>query len=520
MRNAWDISGPMSKPIIAIVGRPNVGKSTLFNRLVGRRDAIVEDQPGVTRDRQYGEGHVLDRRFVAIDTGGFEPVTEDLMLTAMREQAEIAIDEADVIIMVFDGQAGLLPADREIARLLQRSGKAVHFAVNKIDGVRHDPLTAEFWELGMEALWPISAQHGGGVYDLFEAVSEDLPEDGGDDDHEEGVVKVAVVGKPNAGKSTLLNKMLGEERLIVSDVPGTTRDSIDSPLERVDEAGERRRYVMIDTAGVRRRKWIKTTVEKISIVRTFKSIDRADVCLLLIDATEGVTDQDQKIARLVSDKGRGCVVLVNKWDAIEDKDNRTFGAFVKELKNDLRFVAWAPILSISALTGQRVHKIMTLVDKAAANRVRRVKTGELNRFVAATLRTHTPPVHKNRRFKVFYATQVSVAPPIFVLWVNDSQALSPSYQRFLLNRLREQFDFEGTPVKLVARQRPVRNKEERLEEARLAAAARAVLGDAEEDEDVWVGVDEVEGEELEAMTWDDDEDDLEVQIDDWDDDDT
>ena len=475
----------MSKPILAIVGRPNVGKSTLFNRLVGRRNAIVEDTPGVTRDRQYGEGEVLNKKFVAVDTGGFEPESVDRLLVAMRGQAQIAIDEADVILVVFDGQSGLLPADREITRMIQRSGTPVHFAVNKIDGVRHDPLVAEFWELGVHDLWPISAQHGGGVYDLFEALAGDLP-DNTDEEVESDVVKVAVVGKPNAGKSTLLNKLLGEDRVIVSDVPGTTRDSIDTALERVDEEGVQHRYIVIDTAGVRRRKWIRTAVEKISIVRTFKAIDRADVCLLVVDALEGITDQDQKIARLVSDKGRACVVLVNKWDAVPEKDDRTFGTLVKQLQYDLGFVGWAPILSISALSGQRVHKVMALVDQAAANRRKRIGTGELNRFLAQVLQQHTPPVHKNRRLKVYYGTQVASGPPIFVLWVNDSDALSPTYQRFLMNRMREQWDFEGTPIKVVARVRASRSKEERLEAGR-GAPIRPDTVDSHEPGSVWVG---------------------------------
>ncbi|PIE14702.1 MAG: ribosome biogenesis GTPase Der, partial [Proteobacteria bacterium] len=390
----------MSKPIIAIVGRPNVGKSTLFNRLVGKRTAIVEDVPGVTRDRQYGDGEVLGREFLAIDTGGFDPAAEDKLLAAMRDQAEIAMAEADVIVAIFDGKAGLTPADREITRLLNRGAKPVHYAVNKIDGFRHEPLVAEFWELGVDMLWPISAQHGAGVLDLFEAVAATLPEPRqGQQEVGEDVIKVAVVGKPNAGKSTLLNQLLGEERLLVSDVPGTTRDSIDTWLEveAADEGSPARRYLMIDTAGVRRRKWIKSAVEKISVVRTFKSIDRADVCLLLIDATEGVTDQDAKIARLIADKGRGCVILLNKWDAVPDKSDRTIGEAVRDVRASLGFISWAPILSISAKTGQRAHKIMGLVDATEANRRRRISTGELNRFLDDLVQTHQPPIHNNRR---------------------------------------------------------------------------------------------------------------------------
>jgi len=450
----------MSKPIVAIVGRPNVGKSTLFNRLVGQRTAIVEDSPGVTRDRHYGDADLLGREAIVVDTGGFEPETDDAMLRAMREQAQLAIDEADVVLMVFDGRAGLLPADGEITRMLVQSGKPVHYVVNKIDGARHDPLVAEFWELGVPELWPVSAEHGAGVYDLLEAVLETLPPEGEDEVEEaDEVTRVAVIGKPNAGKSTLLNRLLGEERLLVSDVPGTTRDSIDSELVVTGEDGEPRRYLLIDTAGVRRRKWIKTTVEKISVVRTFKSIDRADVCLLLIDALEGVTDQDAKLASLIDDKGRACVLLLNKWDAVADKDDRTIGEFVKSLRHDLGFVSWAPILSISALTGQRVHKLLEIVDRVAANRTRRVSTGELNRTVEELIQLHTPPVHKQRRLKIYYASQVSVRPPTFVLWVNDTEAMSETYLRFLKNRLRERWDFEGTPIKVAVRQRKSKERE-------------------------------------------------------------
>ncbi|MFT7580083.1 MAG: GTP-binding protein [Myxococcota bacterium] len=462
----------MSKPLVAIVGRPNVGKSTLFNRLVGRRSAIVEDQPGVTRDRQYGDAEFMGRTFMLIDTGGFEPETADPMLKLMREQAQLAIDEADTVILLFDGQVGLLAADREIAQMLKRSGKVVHYVVNKIDGTRHEALSAEFWELGVHELWNISAQHAGGVYDMMEAVLDGLP-DMDDDDYEadEDLIKVAVVGKPNAGKSTLLNRMLGEERMLVSPTPGTTRDSIDAwvTIPAKDEDSEPRRYMMIDTAGVRRRKWIRTTVEKISIVRTFKSIDRADVCLLLIDATEGVTDQDAKIARMISDKGKACVILLNKWDLVDAKEEGVYGDFIKEVKNDLGFVSWAPIVTISAKSGQRSHKIMDLVDMAFANWIQRVPTGALNRTLESILQSHTPPVYKNRRLKFLYATQVTSRPPTIILWVNDAEAVQESYMRFLSNRFRQTFVLEGTPLKLAARTRKSNTKNDEKDEARKQA---------------------------------------------------
>ncbi len=451
------------KPVVAIVGRPNVGKSTLFNRLVGHRAAIVEDFPGVTRDRQYGDAEVLGAEFILVDTGGFEPETNDEMLQLMRSQAEIAIGEADVVIMMFDCRAGLLPADREITQMLKRTDKRVHYAVNKVDGPRHDPLVGEFWELGIHELWPISAQHAHGVLDLMEAVIADFPE-GYDveEEREEGVIRVAVVGKPNAGKSTLVNRFLGEERMLVSDVPGTTRDAIDSRIERPNpvEGGPPRKYLIIDTAGVRRRKWIKTTVEKISIVRTFKSIDRADVCLLLIDAKEGVTDQDAKIARLIADKGKACVLLINKWDAIE-KDEATHGVYVKAIRSSLSFVDYAPVMTMSAMTGQRTHKIFETIDLADMNHMRRVSTGELNRIIDRLYQTHNPPIYKGRRLKIYYATQVSVRCPTFILFVNDPDALATSYKRFILNRLREHFDFTGTPIKLAPRKRSQKQDRER-----------------------------------------------------------
>ncbi len=537
------------KPILAIVGRPNVGKSTLFNRLVGRRIAIVQDMPGVTRDRHYGDGDMLGRQFICIDTGGFEPETTDDMLQAMRRQAQVAIEEADVIIAVFDGRAGLLPADREITRMLQRTGKPVHYAVNKIDGARHEALAAEFWELGVDMIWSISAQHGAGVLDLMEVVIEDLPElvDDVPEDLPEHS-RIAVVGKPNAGKSTLINRMLGEDRLLASDVPGTTRDSIDTWLElppdrqaiaaaeaalaeaevalaagddadedaawdapgetdfelipfsddewesgeaaqgwedggeadfdwpeevaeadaaesdaptdeqihaerlaALERARQPRRYLLIDTAGVRRRKWIRTALERYSIVQSFKSIDRADVALLMLDATSGVTDQDAKLAGLVQAKGRGAIILVNKWDAVPDKDTYTAGRYVKELREALKFMSYAPILFISALSGQRVHRILATVDRVSHNRERRVPTGELNRFLTRLTQKFQPPSHKGRRLNIYYATQVSASPPTFLLVVNYPEAMHFSYERFLHNRIREQWDFEGTPIRIVLR---------------------------------------------------------------------
>lgn len=534
------------KPVVAIVGRPNVGKSTLFNRLVGRRAAIVEDFAGVTRDRHYADGECLGREFIVIDTGGFEPETDDGMLQAMRSQAELAIEESDVVIALFDGRDGLLPADREITRMLERSGKAVHYGVNKIDGVKHDMLVAEFWELGVKMLWGISAQHGPGVYDLMEEVLEDLPESievGSAEEREPNVTKIAIIGKPNAGKSTLINRLLGTERLLTSNEPGTTRDSIDTWLEleadedavalaeselarfEADVAGEldddgadeaalnaapetgaweggddeswpvytwepeedleamaaaedeygdieadrerlragfeselvrakmARKYLLIDTAGVRRRKWIKTQLERYSIVRSFKSIDRAEVCLLVVDATIGATDQDAKLASLIQAKGKACLIVVNKWDAVKAKDTYTAGSYVKTLRTDLGFIGYAPILFISALTGQRVHKLLQVVDMVRRNWQRRIPTGELNRFVERLVEHQPPPIHRQRRPRIYFSSQVAVGPPTVLLSVNSKDAFKVAYQRFLLNRIRRRWVFEGTPIKLIWRGR-------------------------------------------------------------------
>lgn len=529
--------GPV--PLIALVGRPNVGKSTLFNRLIGRRAALVQDMPGVTRDRHYGDGEMLERRYMVVDTGGFEPSAEEGMLHAMRVQAEIAIAEADVVIVLYDGREGLLPADEEIARMLCRTDKPVYHAVNKIDGPRHDPLVGEFYAMGIDPLWSISAEHGGGVMDLMETIFEEAfpPFDADADTSDPFTTRVAVVGKPNVGKSTLINRLLGEDRLLVSDVAGTTRDSIDTWIEAppdpalveqaevslaaarqalveeeatrlainakmleddelvvsdrvvgqavdmfrpsvdvehagwmapageeatravaeaeatLERAAGKRRYLVIDTAGIRRRKWIKTSLERASIIQSFKSIDRSEVCLLLIDATQGVTDQDAKLAGLIAAKGRACAVLVNKWDAVAAKDTNTSGAFIKQLHEDLPFIAWAPVQFISALTGQRTHRILEVIDQVKVGHNRRVPTGELNRWLVDCVRRHQPPIHKGRRVKFYYASQVATAPPTFVLWVNDPTSIHFSYERFLLNRLRERWDFDGTPVKLIMRAR-------------------------------------------------------------------
>ncbi|MCB9729363.1 MAG: ribosome-associated GTPase EngA [Deltaproteobacteria bacterium] len=577
----------MPKPIVAIVGRPNVGKSTLFNRLCGRRHAVVQDMPGVTRDRHYAEAELMGRPVVVIDTGGFDPEAEEGMLPAMRAQAEIAVREADAVIAVYDGPDGLLHADETIARILARSGKPVFHVVNKIDGPRHEALSAEFWSLGVEELYSVSALHGPGVLDLAEAIAERLPPEGDDERDQRplrATARVAVIGRPNVGKSTLVNRLLGEDRLLVSDVPGTTVDSIDtwlvrppdaeaiaraqaavdaarealesaregrraakaeaeaeaearewvespdedwsetpdeaddevqvfygrfdggsaggggdveddedagdpdeSPVEADDprladidiedsrwrapediaslketlrdaeeallDARSEQRTMLIDTAGIRRRKWVKTPVERISIVRSFKSIDRAEVCLLVLDATTGVTDQDAKLAGLIQDKGRACVILVNKWDAVPNKDTWTAGQFVKEIRRDLQFISYAPIIFISALSGQRTHRILGTVDRVRQSYGRRIGTSSLNRWLSSVVRRNQPPSHKKKRLRIYYAQQVAVAPPTILLSVNDGKLLQMAYRRFLLNQLRVAYGFEGTPVRFVLRGR-------------------------------------------------------------------
>jgi GTP-binding protein len=447
------MSAPL--PIVAIVGRPNVGKSTLFNRLIGERRAIVLDTPGVTRDRNYGECDWAGRRFTVIDTGGLEFDTEDLMLARVREQAMQAISEADVVLFVADGRDGLTPADREMAALLRRlesdekEPRRVVFAVNKIDHRKHHGLEAEFFELGIDSIFPISAEHARGLGDLLDAVIEGMPLFGPEEeDDEDGPVRVAIIGRPNAGKSTLINRMLGEDRVIASDVPGTTRDTIDSALE-VDG----RAYVLVDTAGLRRKRGIKRgSSESYSVMRTLRALERCHVAVHLIDAEDGVTDQDARIAGLADDRGRGLILVVNKWDAIA-KDDKTAKRFTDDLHRKLPFVEYAPILYASALTGQRVNRLLPMVDEVRAAQLTRISTGQLNRWLESCTRRHSPPVVRNRPVKLYYATQPGVAPPTIVVSCNDPEGVHFSYRRFLVNRFRESFDVAGTPVKLIFRAR-------------------------------------------------------------------
>lgn len=433
------------KPIVAIVGRPNVGKSTLFNRLIGERKAIVLDIPGVTRDRNFGDAHWQGKPFTVVDTGGFEPASDDGMLTHMRTQALLAIEEAELVIFVLDARDGLLEADREVAEILRRAGRRVIYVVNKIDGNKQDALTADFFALGVEDIHPISAEHGRGVGRLLDAIAEMLPdpEPESEDGDEDRITRVALIGRPNAGKSTLANRLLGENRMIVDSAPGTTRDAIDSRMHFGD-----REYLLIDTAGLRRKKKITYgTSEGFSAMRTLRAIDRCHVAVCMLDATDEITDQDAKVVGIAAEKGRAIVIVVNKWDAVE-KDTKTAKRFQEEIERQIPFASFAPVVFISGLTGQRVHKLIEAIDRVREAHLLRIGTGQLNRWLEETLARHQPPVVGNRRLKFYYATQARVAPPTIVLSCNDPEAVHFSYQRFLVNQFRETFDVPGTPIRL------------------------------------------------------------------------
>lgn len=464
----------MITPVVAIVGRPNVGKSTLFNRLIGFRKAMVHDRPGVTRDRLYERCELFDREILLIDTGGLEPEPDTDLLAAMRRQSLVAIEEADVILFVVDARAGFTPADMEVAHLLRRTQKPVILAVNKVDGPRQEDLAADFWQVGITPLVTISAEHGRGMFELREAVLEQLPEgpsltlfddeedlpsvdlpiDEGEGEEdagfvepelpvEHGPIRIAVVGRPNIGKSTLVNALLGEDRHLVHDTPGTTMDPVDSELT-VDG----RDYVLVDTAGVRRRTRIDDALERWISLRSIRSIERCHVTLLMIDGTEGPTDQDAKLASLVQERGRALVVLVNKWDlarGLEDVDARSIE---EDLGRKLPHIAWAPHLFISARTGKGLHRVLPMVDAVYRAFDARIPTSTVNRFLEATLRTHTPPQRHHRPVRLYYAHQSRVRPPTFTFFSNTPDGITPAYKRFLERRLREEFGFEGTPLRL------------------------------------------------------------------------
>lgn len=435
----------MSKPIIAIVGRPNVGKSMLFNKIIGRRLSIVEDTPGVTRDRIYGESDWRGRKFTLIDTGGIEPRTDNQILAFMREQAQIAIDNATVIVFLCDVKTGMTASDQEVASMLRRCGKPVVLAVNKVDQGQ-SPDIYEFYNLGLGDPIAVSAVHGHGTGDLLDACVEYFPPEE-EVEEDDDAIKVAVIGKPNAGKSSLVNKILGEERVIVSNVAGTTRDAIDSRF-----TNEKGSFVFIDTAGMRKRSKVDEDIEKYSILRATMAIDRADVCLILIDATEGVTEQDTKVAGMAHEAGKASIIVVNKWDLVE-KDDRTMARMTEDIRRDLAYMTYAPILFISAKTGQRVEKLFDLIDYVANQSAFRVTTGMLNTVLADAQTRVQPPTDKGRRLKIYYMTQVGVKPPHFVVFCNDRRLFHFSYQRYLENCIRSTFSLEGTPIILSIREK-------------------------------------------------------------------
>ena len=433
------------KPIVAIVGRPNVGKSMLFNKLVGQRLSIVEDTPGVTRDRIYGETDWNGRTFTLVDTGGIEPRTDDQILSFMREQAQIAIDNATVIVFLTDIKTGVTAADQEVANMLLRCGKPIVLAVNKVDqGMSPD--IYEFYNLGLGDPIAVSAVHGHGTGDLLDAcVAYFPPED--EEEEESDAIKVALIGRPNVGKSSLTNRILGQERTIVSNVPGTTRDAIDSTFEN-----EKGKYVFIDTAGMRKKAKVEEAIEKYSVLRATMAIDRADVCLILIDATEGVTEQDTKVAGLAHEAGKACIIVVNKWDLVE-KDGKTMDKMRQEVMRDLSYMTYAPILFLSALTGQRVDRLFDLINYVHEQASTRITTGMLNNVLADAQTRVQPPTDKGRRLKIYYMTQVGIRPPHFVVFCNDKKLFHFSYQRYLENCIRSTFGLEGTPIILSIREK-------------------------------------------------------------------
>ena len=434
------------KPVVAIVGRPNVGKSTLFNRIARRKRAIVEDHPGVTRDRNYADIEWGDTSFSLIDTGGFEPISRERIFMQMREQCQLAIEEADLILFLMDGKEGLIPSDKEITSILRREAKPVLYVVNKIDGPRHEEKVFEFYGIGVETIFSISALHNYGVDDLIAEMLKELPPtDEGEVD--EAVTRIAVVGRPNVGKSSLINRILGYNRVIVNENPGTTRDAIDTFIE----VGGRR-YLLIDTAGIRRKRKISLRLEKYSIVEALKSIDRCDVVLLLIDPREGVTEQDTKIAGFIQEKGKGCVIVVNKWDLIE-KDSHTAKEYTLHIREEFKFLNYAPILFISSLTGKRVMDTIGLVDQVFAEYGKRISTSHLNDLIEQSTTKFSLPRYGTKRVKIYYGTQASIKPPTFVLFANYPRRIHVTYQRYLINQIRQSLDFKRTPVRLLLRKR-------------------------------------------------------------------
>jgi GTP-binding protein len=435
------------KAVVAVVGRPNVGKSTLFNALAGERISIVKDTPGITRDRIYADVEWLGHAFTLIDTGGIEPDSRDIILSQMREQAQIAIDTADVIIFMTDVRQGLVDDDAKVADMLRRSGKPVILTVNKVDSYEKQIADVyEFYNLGLDEPWPISAAEKQGLGDLLDEVLKHFPGDTGEAEEDESP-KIAIIGKPNVGKSSIINRLLGEQRLIVSDIAGTTRDAVDTRVKR-----NGREYVFIDTAGLRRKNKIKEELEKYMIVRTVSAVEKADVVILMIDATEGITEQDAKIVGIAHERGRGIIIAVNKWDAIE-KNDKTMYRFRDKIVQTLSFIPYAEILYISAATGQRVSKLFESIEVVIQNQNLRVKTGVLNEIMAEAVALQQPPTDKGKRLKLYYITQVSVKPPTFVIFCNDKELFHFSYQRYIENKIREAFGFSGTSIRILIRER-------------------------------------------------------------------
>ena len=437
----------MSKPIVAVVGRPNVGKSTLFNALAGERISIVKDTPGITRDRIYADVSWLDHDFTLIDTGGIEPESKDIILSQMREQAQIAIDTADVIIFMVDVKQGLVDSDSKVADMLRRSKKPVVLAVNKVDDIRkYGNDIYEFYNLGIGEPYGISSANRMGLGDMLDVVVSHFPESS-EEEEEDDRPRVAIVGKPNVGKSSIINKLLGEDRVIVSDIAGTTRDAVDTPVVH-----NGREYVFIDTAGLRRKNKVKEELEHFMVVRTVGAVERADVAVLVIDAVEGVTEQEAKIAGIAHDSGKAVIIAVNKWDAIE-KDDKTVYEYEKKIRNTLSYMPYAEIVFISAKTGQRLQKLFDVIDMVVENHSMRIQTGVLNEIMSEAVAMQQPPADKGKRLKLFYMTQVSVKPPTFVIFVNDKELMHFSYTRYIENQIREAFGFRGTPLKFIIRER-------------------------------------------------------------------
>ena len=437
----------MAKPIVAIVGRPNVGKSTLFNRIAGERISIVEDTPGVTRDRIYADAEWLDHHFTLIDTGGLEPDSDDMMLKHMYSQAEIAISSADVILFVVDVRTGMTDMDMQVANILRKADKPVVLAVNKVDDLaKYGMQVYEFYSLGLGDPFGVSGGQMIGLGDLLDEVVKHFPADK-DDSAEDDAIKVAIIGKPNVGKSSLVNRILGENRVIVSDVAGTTRDAIDSEYELNGQ-----KYVFIDTAGMRRKAKIKESIEKYSIIRAVAAVERADVCILMINAVEGITEQDTKVAGIAHEAGKAVIIAVNKWDLIE-KDNHTMNKFLKDIDTEFKYLSYAPRIFISAATGQRVTKLFELITMVSENNSRRIATGMLNDVLIEAMAMNQPPAEKGKQLRIYYMTQVSVKPPTFVLFVNDTELLHFSYKRYLENQLRDAFGFSGTPIHFIVREK-------------------------------------------------------------------